>query len=181
MPGPSGLRSKILVCRVAFLDGFDIAEEHLRLNQVEDIFSGDDEEEWQGPKVQINALQRLVVMICVTTKSYYGMLALTLLVADHCFCLCTQAVMQNGMAHTMSRFRMHSQVTQAPYSQAQAVRRSLKKITALPSSGDTSRSLDSLYVVFNHHLVLPEYIVEYELVCFMGCALTGGRQAAQCC
>lgn len=85
-------------------------------------------------------------------------------------CFCKQAVMRNRMACTKSRTRIHLQVTRASYPQAQAVRRSLKRVLALPSAGDMSRLLDSLYVVFNHHLVLPEYIVEYELVCFMDCA-----------
>lgn len=53
MPCKRGLRSKVLICRVAFVEGFSIAEEHLAVDRVHDaITSRHDEATWQGPTVR---------------------------------------------------------------------------------------------------------------------------------
>lgn len=56
------------------------------------------------------------------------------------------------------------QVKRSDYSHTQAVRRCLKKQQAAVPSNVAARLAESLFIVFNHHLVLPEYVVEYELV-----------------
>lgn len=50
MPRPRALQGKVLVCRVALIDGYDIAEEHLELTRLEDAFASDDDG-WQGSEV----------------------------------------------------------------------------------------------------------------------------------
>lgn len=56
------------------------------------------------------------------------------------------------------------QVLQSAYAQAQAVRRSLASNSLPPVAAERTRQSSALYIVLDHRLVLPEYVVEYELV-----------------
>eukprot|EP00892_Ulva_mutabilis_P012060 jgi/Ulvmu1/9226/UM005_0326.1 len=99
-------RSKILVCRVAFVEGMDMAEEQLPVSTMDAVLlCKENQSDWQGPPVM-----------------------------------------------------------QSAYREAQAVRRSFTvNRMALPLA-ETCHLAKALYIVFDDRLVLPEYVVEYELV-----------------